>query len=148
MWWFIGIGVLLILGLIAYRAEKREQRKFLAQLERYTAQFQQDMSLDRLPALDPRELNYNPSRGEIVHGAWSDIRKGDQTGRLLITNKAIIFEGLQRNERIARTSISSVELRRDGLLIKRRTGKHIAYLTGQRADLLALAQTIFSPVSS
>ena len=44
------------------------------------------------------------------------------TGRMIVTDKAVSFEGKARNERMTWTQIANVELRRDGVVIAKRTG--------------------------
>lgn len=48
-------------------------------------------------------------------------------GRLLITDKAIIFEGCDKNERITWTQVANVELLLDGFTIAKRSGPPRTY---------------------
>jgi len=64
-------------------------------------------------------VRYRASTGRIAsQKEWQVTDKG----RLLLTDKAIAFEGSTRNERIPWSQISEIELMLDGYRIARRTG--------------------------
>jgi hypothetical protein len=48
-------------------------------------------------------------------------------GRLLVTDKAIVFEGGDKNERINWTQVANVELMSDGFIITKRSGPQRTY---------------------
>lgn len=51
------------------------------------------------------------------------------TGRLILTDKAIVFEGSAKNERITWGQVSDVELLSDGFKVSKRTGPPRFYVT-------------------
>ncbi len=48
-------------------------------------------------------------------------------GRLLVTDKAVVFEGSAKNERITWTQVADIELLMDGFSISKRTGPPRTY---------------------
>lgn len=49
---------------------------------------------------------------------WQPVAQG----RLLITDKALVFEGSEKGERLAWEQVAKVELRSDGFIVARRSG--------------------------
>lgn len=52
-------------------------------------------------------------------------------GRLLVTNKAIVFEGDTRNDRITWGQITKVQLASDGYEIQKRSGKPFEFIASE-----------------
>jgi hypothetical protein len=50
-------------------------------------------------------------------------------GRLLVTDRALVFEGGDKNERVTWTQVANVELLIDGLIIHKRSGSPRTYVT-------------------
>jgi len=70
-------------------------------------------------------VRYRVGSGSIrTEKSWQATARG----RLLVTDKAVVFEGGDRNERITWTQIANVELLLDGFTIAKRSGPPRTYL--------------------
>jgi hypothetical protein len=64
-------------------------------------------------------IRYRVGSGRVsVEKAWQETARG----RLLVTDKAIVFESPQKNERMTWGQIASIELMLDGYRIAKRSG--------------------------
>jgi hypothetical protein len=64
-------------------------------------------------------VRYRVGSGRVMtEKSWQETARG----RLLVTDKAVVFESPQKNERITWSQISAVELMLDGYKIAKRTG--------------------------
>jgi len=71
-----------------------------------------------------RGVRYRVGSGSIrTEKSWQATARG----RLLVTDKAVVFEGGDRNERITWTQIANVELLLDGFTIAKRSGPPRTY---------------------
>jgi hypothetical protein len=69
-------------------------------------------------------VRYRVNSGAIrTEKAWQATARG----RLLVTDKAIVFEGGDRNERVTWTQVANIELLLDGFSIAKRTGPPRTY---------------------
>jgi hypothetical protein len=69
-------------------------------------------------------VRYRVGSGSIrTEKSWQATARG----RLLVTDKAVVFEGGDRNERITWTQIANVELLIDGFTIAKRSGPPRTY---------------------
>ena len=69
-------------------------------------------------------VRYRVGSGSIrTEKSWQATARG----RLLVTDKAVVFEGGDRNERITWTQIANVELLIDGFTIAKRSGPARTY---------------------
>ena len=69
-------------------------------------------------------IRYRVGSGSIrTEKSW----QATANGRLLVTDKAVVFEGGDRNERITWTQIADVELLIDGFTIAKRSGPPRTY---------------------
>lgn len=71
-------------------------------------------------------------RYRVGSGSIRTERKWQATdsGRLLVTDKAVVFEGGMKNERITWNQIANIELFRDGFSIAKRSGSPRIYSVG------------------
>ena len=69
-------------------------------------------------------VRYRVGSGSIrTEKSWQATARG----RLLVTDKAIVFEGGEKNERITWTQVANVELLLDGFTIAKRSGPPRTY---------------------
>lgn len=72
-------------------------------------------------------VRYRVGSGSIrTEKSWQATARG----RLLVTDKAIVFEGGEKNERITWTQVANVELLLDGFTIAKRSGPPRTYQVG------------------
>lgn len=72
-------------------------------------------------------VRYRVGSGSIrTEKSWQVTARG----RLLVTDKAIVFEGGEKNERITWTQVANVELLLDGFTIAKRSGPPRTYQVG------------------
>lgn len=71
--------------------------------------------------------------GSVARGkSYQEI----DTGRLLVTDKALVFEGRTRNDRWTWGQIADVDICRDGYAIHRRRGKPVELLWSQAEPMV------------
>ncbi|WP_322892445.1 MULTISPECIES: hypothetical protein [unclassified Yoonia] len=82
-------------------------------------------------ALSPRKifLRSKTAQHRVGSGSIRTEKSWQATarGRLLVTDKAVVFEGGERNERITWTQVANVELLIDGFTIAKRSGPPRTY---------------------
>lgn len=66
-------------------------------------------------------------------------------GRLLITDKAIVFEGDNKNDRITWSQLANIELHLDGLTLAKRTGPPRTYsVSSPNPNFVAILEFMLS----
>ena len=149
MWWIVAIVVgLLVLGIFGYRTEQKALEAYLAERESYRIDYCKLVAEQELPDIVSQLHNYRPARNEKVLGFCDNAEQNSdgKKGRILLTNQAFVFESDNRNYRFPLTSVSAVESYLDGILIKRRNGKHVPINTGKTPKFLALVDAYFQRV--
>lgn len=120
---------------------KREVRyiAYLEELEQRLAEMvRAGQQVIRLTAIDPEPHDYKPMAGEHLLAALPDVSRVDQgpdetshvtaAGKLLVTNKALVFQSGPHVERLAWAQIPVLEMVADGWRVDRRTGAPIRYV--------------------
>jgi hypothetical protein len=150
MFWLIaGLIVLLVIGSIGHARDRKHQAVQAAKLAECSARLRTLAQLGQLSSIDVAAHGYRPVSGEILFGVCTTAQPAEERsssknglGRLLVTNKAIVFEGRDKNERFTLAQIATVELFKDGFVLKRRNGKHRAFRTGGDPEFLALVDAV------
>ncbi len=146
-WALIGImvlGVLLVAGWKAKRSDDRQNERFSTEMQANTPRFQALSLRDAMPVLDPVMLNYRPVSGEVIHAVRTGVKdnRNGAEGRLLVTNKAIVFETPSRTDRFPLPSNTDIQIALDGFSIRKRTGPVRPFLTGTNPEFLAAVNVI------
>lgn len=83
-----------------------------------------------LPRLLPEKYHYRPVGKESLLAIQDNVRgqKSQICGRLIVTDKALIFESRDKNERITLTQIANVEFHVNGFTVMKRSGPPRLYL--------------------
>jgi hypothetical protein len=144
--WLVFLVVLVCgVGFLGWRSQKADQAtkaKFAGELKQNICRVQNQLIRGDLPNLDAQYLGYRPVAGECIYAASEGVKdnRNGLEGRLLVTNKAFVFESGSKSERFVRNSISAVEIRADGFILRKRNGPVRPFLTGPNPELLAIVQ--------
>ena len=144
-----GISILVVAGIFLfgikeYRKQRRADEAFSQAFADAYGRFSQLIASRNISIPDPQMDGYNPVRGEIVFGFSKLLRDHDRDieGRLIVTNKALVFESQARSDRLVYPSLSHIEAKRDGVEMRKRNGPRRAFRTGD-PELLALIVAAF-----
>ena len=146
IWFFCALAVLGIfyLGLREHKKQRLADEAFSQAFAEGYRRFSNLIATQNLSIPDPQTEGYSPVRGEIVFGFSKVLRDHDRDieGRLVITSKALVFEGETRSDRLVYSSLSHIEAKRDGVEVRKRNGPRRAFRTGD-PQLLALIVAAF-----
>ena len=146
-WSVIVAAILMIvvaIGWIAHRSEKKEKALFAELFAEKTSHFSKLLATGEMPSIDPREIGYRPISDEIIYAVRigiKDNRNGTE-GRLLVTNKALVFETAQRSERFTLSSMAGADIAIDGFSLRKRNGPVRPFWTGSNPHFLALVNVL------
>ena len=129
LWLGAVLAFLMVIGVWGYKTQQRENEAFATAFDQSVREFSLRIAQNDIKVISPEAEGYRPVRGEIVFAIIPHVKNHDTQadGRLVVTNKAIVFETSTRSERLTYTSLSNVDAKRDGIEFRQRKGPRKAF---------------------
>lgn len=147
MEWGIIIGAIFAVFMgLAERAKKKKKTKlqkeqcaaYSAEIDSIKKSFLTGSGIVSVPVLNAADFGYRPVAKENLLAIQNGVTRMEMKstgrhpsekswqatacGRLLVTDKAIVFEGVEKNERLTWAQVANLEVLLDGFTISKRSG--------------------------